>query len=343
MRLTDDVRNTVVYLGISDPNQPEVFSAAGTGFIVCIGRYVYLVTADHVAKALDDGGFCIRMNRHDNGLAQNHLIEHANWVRHPTESRTVDIAVLEFEIPDWADVKMLPYRAIISDFKFITKNIGPGDLAYVVGIFDVVSGKRRNIPAVHTGHVCLIPRDEPIPVEDWNAPPHLKPRPTIDVEAYLIEAPNTLPGGSGGPVFVRRSIQTRLFDKNVDANPKGIDEWVYGSVWLLGVWTDAWFGEPSRIIRLPAGRKLMVPLGIGVAVPSQKLIDVLNHPDLVARREVADAALNRARASTKTAVQPDKISGDDILHAMWNVPPKSVPKPKAKKAKRSRSGVSSSK
>jgi hypothetical protein len=299
VRLTDDVRGTVVYLGISDPAQPESFEAVGTGFIVCMGRHVYLVTADHVAKKLGDGGFSVRMNRKDSGLAENHHMDTVRWFRHPTDPLRVDIAVIEFEVPPWAAVNLFPMRGAISAFKFGTKNIGPGDLAYVVGIFDILKGKRRNVPAVHTGHVCLIPEDEPIPVEDWNKP-ETTPKTRIDVAAYLIEAPNTLPGGSGGPVFVRRSIQTRLFDPKVDANPKGIDEWVYGSLWLLGVWTDAWFGDPSEIIRVPKGAT--VPLGIGLAAPAKKLIELLDHPELVAKRKAIDEAIaSSVRLPEKTS------------------------------------------
>jgi hypothetical protein len=344
VRLSDDARGTVVYLGIGDPINADVFEAVGTGFMVCVGKHNYIVTADHVAKCLGDGGFCVRMNSVNNGPAQNHLLQKVKWIRHPTDRYTVDLAVIEFSIPSWASVNLFPARGLISEFKFGSKKIGPGDLAYVVGIFDIVKGKRVIIPAVHTGHVCLIPDDERIPVENWNLP-RTTPPTTVDIEAYLIEAPNTLPGGSGGPVFVRRSIQTRLFDKNVDPNPKGIDEWVYGSLWLLGIWTDAWFGNPSEIIRLPAGKNIKVPLGIGVAVPAIKLIEILNGPELSARRKSLASAIDSTRAPDKTSATASSKSalkdGDDILRAALNTAPTPRVKPKAKAAKCARSEVSS--
>ena len=104
-----------------------------------------------------------------------------------------------------------------------------------------------------------------------------------------------LPGGSGGPVFVRRSIKTLLDDKKVDGNPAGIKIWVHGSLWLLGVWTDAWFGDPSKILRLPAGKGFKVPLGIGVAVPATKLIGILDHPRLVANRKAFEEKNKKSR------------------------------------------------
>jgi Trypsin-like peptidase domain len=309
----------------------------GTGFLVVMPdkRSVYLVTADHVAKTLGDGGFYVRMNRADTGLAYPHLVETANWIRHPTTPHLVDIAVLKFEIPDWAKVNVYPRRGFLSDFKMGTKKIGPGDLAYVVGIFEPLHGRRRNIPAVHTGHISLIPEDEPLPVQDWNAP-NPETAPPVEVEAYLVEAQNTLPGSSGGPVFVRRSLQTRLRDDSIDPNPTGIDAWMHGSLWLLGVWTDAWFGDPAKILRIPKGRDIKVPIGIGAVVPARKLIEILEQPQLMDKRATIKAMRDKARAPGKVSItQSMNRSGDDLLRNMMQMPPapRSTPKGKTKRKK----------
>ena len=235
-------------------------------------KRIFLVTADHVAKTLGDGGFCIRLNRKADGLGCCHQIEYANWLRHPREAHTTDIAILEIQPPDWCRLNFVPRKAFASDQKMGTKNIGPGDIAYVVGLFEPLYGKRKNLPTVHTGHVALIPADELLPVDDWHVPDPTK-APPIEVEAYLIQVQNTLPGISGAPVFVRRSIKTRLFDKEVDPSSSGIQVWHHGSLWLLGVWTDGWFNHLA--LRAPNGGKVTIPAGMGAVVPVRKLMDIL--------------------------------------------------------------------
>lgn len=338
VRLQDDVRDGVAYLGISDPSNPDAFNPVGTGFFIVWDNSIYLVTADHVAKGLEDGGFCVRMNQKSNGLARNHLVEYAHWYRHPTTPKTVDIAIMEFAIPDWSRAHVIPSNAFLTEFKLGSKKIGPGDIAYVVGVFSMLRGKRRNIPAVHTGHVCLIPEDEAIPVEDWNAP-NPENAPPVEVEAYLVQVPNTLPGCSGSPVFVRRSIETRLFDENVDPNPKGIQQWVHGSLWLLGVWSDAWFVDPAGVLGIAHGK--IVPWGIGVTVPTTKLVDILNHPEIVKKRRERTMKELRTVMPSKTAIKTVTRSGDDILRAALNTPPIEQKKPKAKVTKRGRAEVNS--
>ena len=189
--------------------------------------------------------------------------------------------MLEFQPPNWCQLNFVPRKAFASDQKMDTKNIGPGDIAYVVGLFEPLYGKRKNLPAVHTGHISLIPNDELLPVEDWHVPDPTKV-PPIEVEAYLVQVQNTLPGISGAPVFVRRSIKTRLFDKGVDPNPAGIQIWQHGSLWLLGVWTDGWFNHLA--LKAPNGGRVTVPAGMGAVVPARKLIDILDYPKIAKRK-----------------------------------------------------------
>src|SRR5690349_905425 len=141
MRLQDNAIKTVAYVGVGDPADADSFDPAGTCFFVSLSNNkYYLVTADHVAKVLGDGGFCIRLNREKDGLGQCHLVERARWIRHPVNAASVDLAVLEFEPPTWCDIGVFPRRAFLSDFKMGSKRIGPGDLAYVVGLFEPIYG-----------------------------------------------------------------------------------------------------------------------------------------------------------------------------------------------------------
>lgn len=188
------------------------------------------------------------------------------------------MAILEFEPPPWCAIGVISERSFLTDFKRGTKAIGPGDLAYLVGLFEPLYGKRKNMLAVHTGHISLIQDDELLPVENWLAP-NPQAAPPVEVEAYLVQVQNPLPGISGAPVLIRRSIAHRLFDETVDRNPNGIEIWNHGSLWHLGVWTDGWFKHLQ--LRAPRGGRVTIPTGMGAVVPVRKLIEILQHPNLV--------------------------------------------------------------
>ena len=99
----------------------------------------------------------------------------------------------------------------------------------------------------------------------------------VEVEAYLTEG-EPLMGASGSPVFVRRSLMLGEGPFQQDPNAK---VWAYGSVWLLGMLSDAYF-ERATIERL--GER-DIPRGVNIVVPSMKINEVLNQPKLVQRRE----------------------------------------------------------
>src|SRR4051794_39990242 len=69
VRLADDVKKCVVYLGIPNlkKDAPQDMKPGGTGFIVRYGdpSATYIVTAAHVAKKLKDRTFGVRLNRSD--------------------------------------------------------------------------------------------------------------------------------------------------------------------------------------------------------------------------------------------------------------------------------------
>lgn len=285
VRLSEDARRSVVYLGHKRHGTVNEIDPVGTGFLVNMGSPggTYLVTAGHVAMKLENGAFDIRMNeryelRHGESKPQGRIdhIENADWFFHPTDE-TVDVAVMRYLPPDWADALWWPYHLFLSEFKLGTKNTGPGDLAYVVGILHFMKGTFRNMPAVHTGHIVLMPEDERIPINNWRSPRRKKELMMLD--AYLVQA-NALPGSSGSPVFIRRSLDTTLtLPELQDPDPLRVS--IPGSLWLLGLWRGAWFGKASDGLHIPKElRDNKVPVGIGSVVPAIKISEVLNHPQL---------------------------------------------------------------
>lgn len=336
MRLSDDPRNCVVYLGQGIPNTESEIDPKGTGFLVHMGvpGGTYLVTAGHVAlDHLTGCSFDVRLNQKKPNPARLFHYDSARWFYHPTDE-TVDIAVMPFDLPEWAETTWFQYRHFLSDFKLGMKRIGAGDFTYTVGVLHFMHGKTRNMPAVHTGHVVLMPDDEPIPITNWRNATN----PRMHIDAYLVQS-SALPGSSGAPVFTRRTLDTRLLIPTIDKNPLVVS--LVGSLWLLGVWRGAWFGEATDALRLPRSvQGMKVPVAMGTVVPAIRLAEILNCAELVKMREQAQIEHDLSRAPEATGL-PKRNRGDDILRAALNTPPSPQKKSKAKAAKKRRAGVSS--
>lgn len=287
VRLSDDARACIVYLGIPGINEDQEMQPVGTGFLISHDGVTYIVTAAHVAKELTDCAFGVRLNTKQ-GDGRIDRIDEGNWRNHPTDE-LVDVAVLPYEVPEWADAK--PYKKyFVTEFKRKTKNFGSGDLVYVVGVYKFLHGVKRNMPAVHTGYIAAMADGEEIYTGDWRAADPDKAD-LIAVSGHLIQAP-TLPASSGSPVFVRRSLDHMMPDPAFvlpeDAKPGDkvkvplVRAASYGSVWLLGLWQGAW-GDVTRMVSLPDGTVDM-GTGMGVCVPAIKILEVLDHPELVELR-----------------------------------------------------------
>lgn len=276
MRIYDDIQKTVVYLGIPIAGEPTAIEAHATGFVVDCDGQLYIVTAAHVAEHLGDGGFAARLNDKDCAGRVVH-IDHAHWWRHPQEDN-VDVAVVEFDPPEWADVSPFIPKWFLTAFKRETKDIGAGDLAHIVGLYHFVPGTKKITPIVHTGHIAMMDDDELLDARDWRSATPKR----LAMQGYLVEA-QTLDGLSGAPVFVRRSISAKVHVPDIDPNPLGV--WWTGSLWLLGLWHGAWFGEPEAGKGINRRGSVKVPVGMGVVVPAIKILEVLQHPGLVARRQ----------------------------------------------------------
>jgi hypothetical protein len=283
VRLNDDVANCVVYLGIPADLRGEDLDIFGTGFLVaCGGKFGnYIITAAHVAKYLD-APFGVRLND-KNGKACLVRVQSTTWWRHPTDDK-VDVAVMQFDVPEWADVSPWIPKWYVSESKRKTKNIGAGDLAHIVGLYKWLPGHARNTPIVHTGHIAMM-FQEPIACKDWRQAQPEK-HPLINIEGHLIEA-QTLDGLSGSPVFVRRSIPAMMVIPEVQKDPLGV--WLHGSLWLLGLWHGAWFGDPAEELKKKFIGPIKVSAGMGIVVPATKILEVLNRQELLEMRNAEKA------------------------------------------------------
>jgi hypothetical protein len=136
----------------------------------------------------------------------------------------------------------------------------------MVGLFQKAPGASRNIPIVRHGNLAMIPKDR------------LK---TMygEAEVYLIEA-RSIGGLSGSPAFIRQTIDLEI-TKNDGAKSRmsGLSE-----VFCLGIVHGHWdigVNEINSILVDSNARTPGVNMGIGIVTPAKKLLETLNHPEIL--------------------------------------------------------------
>lgn len=272
MRLNDDYLRSIAYIGCARPDDANQIDTHGTGFLLVHEEHTYLVTAAHVAVDFDDGPMAIRLNNFE-GLGSVQHFDEVHWFFHADS--TIDVAVLPISVPPWAAAASLKSSWIATEFKLTTKDFGAGDLAYIVGIFNKMRGQNKNVPFVHTGHIASMGHGEVALMKDWRLGAQADA--SVEVAGYFVQA-TTLPESSGSPVFVRRSIEL--------GDTTNVRKWVYGSVWLLGLWSGNWSTNGDRGV--------IVGDDMGICVPAPKILDVLDRDELRQLREHPQIGNTRA-------------------------------------------------
>lgn len=315
LRINDDVREAVVFIGRHEPSKDGTAKIVygGTAFFLQYERLTYLVTARHVASQVDGAPFYIRVNTVD-GSSIDVEIDRLDWHFH--EDETVDVALVPLGIGSPAKYMNIPDHMILTDDRVEKFKIGIGTDAYVVGLFRMLTGNKRNLPVVHTGNIAMVPGDERIPVKDRASGK------THSVEGYLMEA-HTLDGLSGSPVFARKIVRLTL---RID----GVKTDVYAN-WdfaLLGLWQGSWTASPddvlgTELVSQGHRNEVRVPLGMGIVVPAKKFVDILEMPDVKADREAKirahDESLPAEQDAAFTSVENRR---DAALTKALKTPPK---------------------
>ncbi|MBI3913968.1 MAG: hypothetical protein HY327_07260 [Chloroflexi bacterium] len=157
--------------------------------------------------------------------------------------------------------------------------IGIGDEVFIVGLFAKMEGNTKMLPIVRTGTIAMIPPPNERISVTW-IPKNSIGTPA-EMEGYLIEA-RSISGISGAPVF-----SVRMMLQNSSSPPKLI----YVSH-LLGLVTGHWDLPPDTA--KPSANEPDVdgsdesnkPINMGIAIvtPAKKILETLNHPELVQRR-----------------------------------------------------------
>lgn len=261
--LNKDLRKCVAFVGDMTPRDDgaEEFSAGGAAFFVGYDGVCYLVTARHVAEALPPL-FSLRATNNKN---EDVLLNgcDAKWFYHPDPN--VDVAIV-VGIPK--DVPAIPPELIMNEEKIREKNICLGDEAYIIGLYRLLKQEKKNVPVVHSGNISLMPGEARIPQRDRTN------NKLIHVDGFLIEA-QTLEGLSGSPVFARHAWAWRQGDETA---------FMFSDPYLIGLWSGAWDAPPGSVLSLERPEAKRVPVGMGIAVSSQRLFELLEHDEVVAHR-----------------------------------------------------------
>jgi hypothetical protein len=230
-------------------------------------RFNYFVTAKHALNNKHGGEIGLLVNSTSSGRIFVPFGKQ-RWYQHPTDN-SVDVLVLPFE--HRADLAV-HYVAIET---FLGKDhidnfqggaFGLGNEVFFPGLFEFAPGATRNMPFLRYGNVAMIP-DGPIQVDSGFA------------GVYLIES-RSISGLSGSPVFMRPTANLDLWDS---AKRKVSGIFPLESYVLLGMIGGHWDANPHG-----------VNMGISWVVPARKILEVLNHPELVAARNEYDERLRAA-------------------------------------------------
>lgn len=173
-------------------------------------------------------------------------------------------------------------RGFIASKEFSDTFIGLGAEVAVIGLFKSHFGENRNIPIVRVGNISAMP-SEPI-----------KTKYTGYIDAYLIEA-RSVAGLSGSPVIVVPDAALML--------AKGLKgEWPQGAA-LLGLMHGHFDVQNLNedVVADSDSSTRSVHTGIGVVVPAEKIIETVNHPELVAMRKEAAKSFREKSAAIEDA------------------------------------------
>lgn len=261
MVIPDEIRKCVGFVGYQRADGNVFF--AGTAFFV--GRktdaapdrvFTYAITAKHVISAITGKGITavlLRLNLKSGGARWIRTLA-KDWLSHPSDA-TVDVAVTYFGFDEALDHKFFPLEGAATMPVIAKERIDVGDEVFLSGLFAPHAGRNSNIPIIRVGNIAAMP--------------HEKVSTKLgDIDAYLVEA-RSIGGLSGSPVF---------------ANVSGVRHGVLSltdapQIYLLGLMHGHFDSEflPLDISEDVSG-KAGINMGIGIVVPVEKIIEVINQP-----------------------------------------------------------------
>jgi len=318
----DEVLKCVVFIG---REHGFTVKYIGTGFLVVLEekeandtfRFPYLVTANHVADAINGAPFKIRGNNKSGQAVEISANESGDlkWYRH-SKGKGIDVAVCQFGLP-FPDFDALAINASIFVPRDVTQlKIGVGDEVLITGLFSKIKGKSRNIPIVRIGNLAMAPSEPVVPTRLGN------------IEAYVIEA-KSLGGISGSPVFIRQTVDIHGGFK-WGTNQPAIHQAYTDTLYLLGLAHGHWRIDPEEldspdVKHDPEG----INIGLAIVVPAVHILEVINNEELtIMRRKVKDEDASKEHQSTMDSAAKPTFSKEDFEQSLKKVSRKIEPKKK---------------
>lgn len=300
LNITDRALKGVAFIGI---RKGGVFLPRATCFFIRISQggfqFGHLVTAEHVVSGLLTKGhdLWLRLNTKDGGTAE-HKLDPTQFYYHPdTEREPTDVAVypittslgeLDADQLDVAFMSLDGEKGFLPSETFKKRYMGRGGEIAIIGLFRSHHGRNRNIPIVRAGHIAALP-EEPVFTRQGY------------MEAYLVEA-QSIAGLSGSPVLAMPDAGIEV--GNFIGGSK--EEMIFG-VALIGL-VHGHFDVPNLnedVVTDADSPKDSVHTGIGVVIPVTKIVETVNHPELVTMRGKIIEELKRTKGAT-----PDLLSDD---------------------------------
>lgn len=287
LRIPDQIAKTVVFLGIRKAGK---FIPKATAFIVSFDQggygFYHLVTAEHVISGLVTKGHKIylRINVKE-GPAEEFELDASGWTFHPdTALRPTDVAVAPLNIShrpfDFAAIPLSGEKSQVCTSDVVSgEGIGIGDEIAVVGLFRNHAGVDRNIPVVRIGNLATM-SDEPILTRYCG-----------HIEGYLVEA-RSISGLSGSPVLINMAPY-RIVNGKIHQAAKAY--YLFG---LMHGHFDVQNLNDDVVADEGDSSQSGIHTGMGVVVPADKIIETLNHPDLVAGRAAHIAKMRSEGGAT---------------------------------------------
>jgi hypothetical protein len=304
VHITEKALKSVAFVGIKEKGR---FLPRATAFFVSHIEYqhtfCHLVTAEHVISGLlsRNHDIWLRVNLTNGGTKDLPFKDTSVFRYHPNNAHdATDVAVCPFgssvydiETGKYIELDMVALtldgeNGFLASEEFVKESVVLGGHVAIIGLFRSHYGANRNIPIVRLGNISAL-LGEPI---------HTKYAGYI--KAYLIEA-RSIAGLSGSPVFVLPEPALIALKELSGQKPKQVSA-------LLGL-MHGHFDVPNLnedVVSDQEEPQRGVHTGIGVVIPVQKIIETINHPDLVnMRKEQAEQLRNDG--ATADLLPDDKI------------------------------------
>jgi hypothetical protein len=285
-RIDETTLECVAYLYESEEDAKLGRKSGGCGFWLGVEPsddlqnlmwHSYFVTAAHVVRG---GCLAIRVNTRggDIDIVETRL---ESWHFHPDGD---DIAICGIDLDLLRQkARMMPASMLLTHQDIKDVNVGPGDDVVVLSRFMSHDGRQTNTPSVRYGNIAMMPQE---PIQ----------HPTgLLVESFLVES-RSLGGASGSPVLLFLPATDRLFGRGGEQH-KNTAFWLLGVNWGHLNLNDQYFervvdqtGKPH-----PDSWRVRVNTGIMAVAPAWKIRDIIDLPELAARRLDDEEAYRKDR------------------------------------------------